>query len=73
MAKELVIRKWRMESVPDGCWLFFDPSREDVRLYELEPRAETGVLEVSEGDDQIGIFDEVKSSNNEIVEDDLPF
>ena len=73
MAKELIIRQWRMESVADGCWLFFDPVRETVRLFEAEPLEIEGVADALEGDDQRGLFDSEESSKNELVEDELPF
>ena len=75
MAK-LVLRNWRVvEAQPSGMYVWFDPCRERVELFELEePTAEAGVGEPGEGDDQRGLFDAQYPGNREVVEsDDLPF
>ena len=52
MARKL-IRQWRVSKAePSGLMIWFDPSRELVRLYELDPREDPGVHEVLEGDDR---------------------
>ncbi len=33
-----------------GMFVWFDPDREEVQLYDLEPPMDSGVLEYSEGD-----------------------
>ena len=70
MARKLICQ-WRVSSaLPSGLQVWFDPKTETVRLYELEPTTESGVLEVSETDDQIDIYD-LEVDKNEIG--DLPF
>ena len=50
---EIPLRMWRVvEAEPDGCTCWFDPSREQLKLYELEPGDFPGVGERCEGDDQ---------------------
>ena len=75
MAKRLVLRSWRlMDADPSGLFVWYDPTRESIELYELDPPKESGVPEVGERDDfgQIGMF---QSSVNEPESDDsgLPF
>jgi len=53
--KRLVLRKWRVQDAePSGLFVWFDPTRESVELYELEPQLEAGVGEDLEGDDSDG-------------------
>ena len=53
-ATRVKIRMWRMvrpEKGP-GMFVWFDPEREELQLYELkEPPKDEGVLAFSEGDD----------------------
>jgi len=72
--KRVVLRSWRVqEAEPSGFFVWFDPTREGIELYELDPPTESGVADACEGDDQRGLWDAPGSSNNEVVEDDLPF
>jgi len=49
---ELTIREWRItRGVPFGTHLWFDPSRETVRLYELLPGDGEVAPDASEGVD----------------------
>ncbi len=44
---ELVVRSWRItRGDPEGCHLWFDPRREDVRLYRLPPPV--GVVDITD-------------------------
>ena len=76
MAKELLIRTWRVFTAePSGSLVWFDPEREEVRLYARELPPEEGVLESSEGDD-LNLFGRLDSSENrsrDSLGDDLPF
>ena len=72
MAK-IVARAWRFSyAEPSGTQVWFDPTRERVEIHLLEPHSESGVASVLEGDEptEIGRPD---SSNNELVQDELPF
>ena len=74
MAKRLVLRSWRVVTAePSGSFVWFDPEREEVRLYALEPPTESGVLEVSEGDDYPQLWDEVDQVIPVVEDDGLPF
>jgi len=69
-AKRIVLRTWRVvKAEPSGLFVWYDPAREAVELYEQEPLKDEGVLEFSEGDDSKDQYD--LNSNNEI--EDLPF
>ena len=51
--RELILRSWRVtEAQPHGLTVWFDPHREQLKLYELEPPDYSGVREGCEGDDQ---------------------
>ncbi len=72
--KKIVLRSWRViEGEPSGMFVWYDPTRESIELYELEPPTETGVVAFSEGDDQSCL----RLSQSEVTdrpgEDDLPF
>ncbi len=74
--KRLVLRSWRvMEADPSGFLVWFDPTREGVVLYELEPGETAGVGAFREGDepsDTLELFpSDVPSSRP--LEDGLPF
>ena len=72
--KRITLRAWRVsEAAPSGLSVWFDPDREYVEIYELEPLPEDGVGECSEGDDQrsLGLFP--RSTIEGHLEDDLPF
>jgi len=62
--QELEIRQWRMAlGQPYGMLIWFDQTKELVRLYEREPRENPGVVAFCEGDDtkhgdQMNIFDQ---------------
>ena len=71
MANELEVRNWRMtEASPSGLHLWFDPLRETVKLFELDPGEFPGVHEVLEGDDHEDVYDP-EVDKNELGE--LPF
>jgi len=71
MAKQLLLRSWRVsEALPSGRTVWFDPEREAIRLYELEPELEARVDEHREADDQIDMYDP-EVDKNELGE--LPF
>jgi len=71
-AKELVVRRWRFqEAKPSGLHVWFDPTREVVRLFELEPGTEDRVPVVGERDDWDSPDDRLDVE--QVVEDDLPF
>jgi len=54
--KQLVLRSWRtMEAEPHGLMVWFDPTREQLKLFELEPSEIDGVGECCEEDDQYGL------------------
>ena len=73
--KRIELRSWRVaEAQPSGLFVWFDPARESVELYEVEPPTESGVGDPNEKDDhgQIWLF---QSDQNEVLElvEDLPF
>ena len=71
MAKKIILRSWRVSHAdPSGLFVWFDPSRESVELYELDPPKDEGVAIASEGDDQVDMYDP-SIDINEIG--DLPF
>ena len=73
MAKRLILRAWRVsEADPSGAHVWFDPEREEVRLYELDPQTETGVRKCSEGDDLYEQH-ELFQVTPVIFDDGLPF
>jgi len=51
--KPIVVRNWRVvEASPSGLFVWFDPSRESVEVYELmEPLKNEGVADALERDD----------------------
>ena len=56
--KELELRSWRVTAAdPSGSTCWFDPSREQLKLFELDPGAHPGVHEVLRGDDQLGLLE----------------
>jgi len=62
--KELVLRSWRVsQAEPSGAHVWFDPTREQLKLFALEPSTEERVANASEGDDYYegGALDQVKS------------
>jgi len=48
--KRIEIRSWRVLKCDGGLFLFFDPTREVPRLFELEPGETSRVLTVVRGD-----------------------
>jgi len=73
MAIRKVLRSWRVtEASPSGCHVWFDPLRETIALFELEPSPEERVDDVSEGDGSDDSRPE-QISLMELVEDELPF
>ncbi len=69
-----MLRNWRVvDASPSGLFVWFDPSRESVELYELEPEVEPRVADASEGDDQRQIRLFQSDQNEVVVVDDLPF
>ena len=71
MAKKIMLRSWRVtKASPSGLMVWFDPDRESIELYEMDPQLEAGVADACEGDDQSDMFDP-KSGKNEFEE--LPF
>ena len=63
---ELVIRNWRVtRGVPLGAHLWFDPVREEVRLFRLAPPPDSeGVSEFEtalDAEEKIGYLDKVVS------------
>ena len=72
--KRVVLRSWRvMEASPSGLFVWYDPTRESVELFELEPPSETGVADACEGVDQRGLWDGPDQVMVRPFEDDLPF
>ena len=62
-----------MDAEPSGMFVWYDPTREAVELYERrEPPKDEGVLEVLEGDDQDSPGCP-SSSKNELETLELPF
>ena len=74
MAKKLlVLRSWRVQKAePSGFFVWYDPSREGIELYELEPPKDEGVPEVLEADDQRSLWCDPNQVQT-VVSDDLPF
>ena len=68
MSKQLVLRSWRtMEAEPDGLMVWFDPTREQLKLYELDPPEDSGVGECCEEGDhhyEGGALDQVKRDSD---------
>ena len=62
-----------MEASPSGRFVWYDPTRESVELYEVEPPKESGVQEYNEMDD----WDVPRSEDNKQMflneGEDLPF
>ena len=72
--KRLVLRSWRVQKAePSGFFVWFDPGREGIELYELEPPKDEGVADASEGDDQRGLWDVRDQVTMGVEVDDLPF
>ncbi len=75
--KKIVLCNWRViKAEPSGLFVWFDPDRESVELYEVEPLLEGGVASASEGDDQTRLFAGASSSDDTPVDpdgSDLPF
>ena len=72
MAKKIILRSWRVtHAEPSGLFVWFDPTREAVELYELEPPKDEGVAKANEGDDQYDLEYDPQSDKNELGE--LPF
>ena len=71
MAKSIILRQWRMtEASPSGMTVWFDPARETVELFELEPSKDSRVADAVDGDDQLDMYDP-EVDKNELGE--LPF
>ena len=73
MANRLRIHLWRMvePSSGEGLFLWFDPTREFPRLFELEPEMKSGVEDFSERDDLNGLGDPTKDVL--LDQEELPF
>ena len=72
MAKKIILRSWRvMHADPSGLFVWYDPTRESVELFELDPPKNEGVAIACEGDDQIDMYDP-QSGKNEL-DHELPF
>ena len=72
--KRVPLRGWRVSSAePSGLHVWFDPKREALRLYELEPLPEEGVHEVREGDDAQELVPETDQVQGVFEFEDLPF
>ena len=72
--KRIVLRSWRVQKAePSGFFVWYDPSREGIELFELEPPSETGVSAACEEDDQGSLWHEPHQVINDRPEDDLPF
>ena len=72
MAKRLVLRSWRVtKAEPSGLFVWFDPDRESVELYEVDPPWKRGVLAFGERDDQLDLLESILVSDRH--SDDLPF
>ncbi len=73
--KRIELRNWRVqEAEPSGFFVWFDPTREGVELYELEPSTEERVADACEGDDQRHLWDSQGQVNGgHRLDDDLPF
>ncbi len=73
--KRIVLRSWRVvEAEPSGFFVWYDPTREGIELYELEPPKDSGVVAFSEGDDQIDAFPALDPSDTHRDPlDGLPF
>ena len=73
MARKLICQ-WRLtKAEPWGLMVWFDPSTEVVRLYELEPSTESGVYEVDEGDDPESNSDLNPPSKQQFLQEELPW
>ena len=73
MARRKLICQWRVSrALPSGLQVWFDPSTETIKLFELEPHPPGGVADALEGDERDEI-PESSSSNDEIGQSDLPF
>ena len=69
------IRMWRM-SRPEkgpGMFVWFDPTREELRIYEMEPPKDSGVEDFSDGDDQDSLADAPESSKHQFPQGELSF
>ena len=75
MAKRIRIRQWRMVVPTDGegLFLWFDPSREFPRLYDLEPQMKSGVEDYAREGDLNGSGDEGQVRNEVGRQPELPF
>jgi len=62
-----------MEASPSGLMVWYDPTREGVELYELEPPDESGVEDFSEGDGLMSLWGVLKSSKHKFPAGELPF
>jgi len=65
-----------MKADPSGCLCWFDPSREQVKLYELDPADLSGVASALEMDDphyEGGALDQVTSPLQDLPGEGLPF
>ena len=74
--ERIVLRSWRVSKAdPSGCTVWFDPSREQLQLYALDPPKDEGVADALEGDDQLGLGLPIPSNEPPGSSDpgDLPF
>jgi len=75
MAKRIVLRNWRVSKAePSGLFVWYDPDREVVELYELDPETESRVADALEGvDPKEGQLPLSIVSGHPSGLDDLPF
>ena len=78
MAKSrIMLCNWRVRKAePSGLFVWFDPDRESVELYEMDPLTQSGVADALEEGDQRSLFGDPNQVNDVLetsLEDDLPF
>ena len=75
MASRILLRQWRVtEASPSGCHVWFDPARETVELYAVDPREFPGVPAVDEmGAQRDFLADGSKTKGPRSSEGLLPF
>ena len=70
--KRIELRSWRVaEASPSGLFVWFDPARESVELYELDPQRPLGVADALERDEPNGPSG--RDQVNELGIPELPF
>ena len=68
------IRSWRVSKAePSGLQVWFDPVKEFVRLYALEPSEIPRVADALERGDQLDLVFPLSSKRGVVLSDDLPF